>query len=283
MLHQSLASEREFKDAALKIVGTCEQALSSPRMMMNSLLADAKSQLDRLVAGHERLLLFTPQYEKVHPYLSACITRIELARFQDNQAGDMHGLGGFAGGILGFVADLSTQSEIDYARAYMHDLRIILGASYGSPTAVQDLEDRDARDAGESCGADDATGHYAKPAPQTFSDAQRAISAIGKVTSSNIGDYTINGKVRYGLQSVKLRVTIHPNGATSKVIAEAESDDLWNAGGKSVVNRFLEALDRSNDPTYAPDRQGVSTAKLIGMIALFLVIFLILYSLIIAP
>lgn len=278
MLHQSLASEREFKDAALKIVGTCEEALSSPRMMMNSLIADAKSQLDRLVAGQERLLLFTPNYDKVHPYLSACITRIELARFQDHQAGDMHGLGGFAGGILGFVADLSTQSEIDYAKAYMHDLRILLGASSGSPTAVQDLEDRDARDAGESCEANDATGHYAKPAPQAFSAAQKAVSAIGKVTSSNIGDYTINGKVRYGLQSVKLRVTIRPNGATSNVVAEAESDDLWNAGGKSVVNRFLEALDRSNDPKYVPDRQGMSTGKLIVMIALFLMILVILFS-----
>lgn len=131
-------AESDFKDAALQIVGTCDRALNSPRMYIESIVAEARSQLDRLRAKYSQFL-DQPKYKDVDSYLFACVIYTEMAKRHDDHACEVHGAGGLVGGIMGFVADLQTGSEIDRVNAYMHDIRIMLGAMPGSPTAVKDL------------------------------------------------------------------------------------------------------------------------------------------------
>jgi hypothetical protein len=111
-----------------------------------------------------------------------------------------------------------------------------------------------------------------KSLAEAFADAEKALAIMGTVTSSNTSDCTLRGKTRYGLQSVKIAVSVRASGLTSIISATAQSDDVWNTGGKSAVERFYEALDNSDNPDYAPSRNGATPLRTLLAIAAFLLV-----------
>ena len=124
------------------------------------------------------------------------------------------------------------------------------------------------------------TQEYTKPVAEAFSDAQKALSAIGRVTNSDPIRHTLQGKTRYGLQGVKLQITITHSDAGSTVCASANSDDVWDAGGKSAVKRFHDALKSVDDPTYSPRKNGLTPLQTTAGVSAFLLILLGIMALI---
>lgn len=141
---QTNADEGEFKDAGLQIVGTCERALSSPRMFVDSIISEAESQLDRLKAKYQSYLS-SKKYDRVYTHLFCCISSVRIVMTQDGIAGKWADFGGAVGGLLGFSANLQKDKDIRRVNAYTSDLRIMLGAAHGTPDAVDRLpaDDRD--------------------------------------------------------------------------------------------------------------------------------------------
>jgi hypothetical protein len=86
---------------------------------------------------------------------------------------------------------------------------------------------------------------YPKPADAAIADLERAFAAIGKVVEVSRVTSTITGKTRFGLQSVKLRVSVIDQGAGRSVIQiQGFGDDVWGGSARKGTNKLIRALDR---------------------------------------
>jgi hypothetical protein len=111
----------------------------------------------------------------------------------------------------------------------------------------------------------------------TMSKVANAINLLGKVTEQNVQKQYIAGKIKYGLQSVKVRVSVVPVGQNQcRVVVQGSSDDVWGAGAKNVTRRLMETLRNLDNPGYKPDRLGIHPLALAGVvIGLFVLVILI--------
>jgi hypothetical protein len=93
---------------------------------------------------------------------------------------------------------------------------------------------------GESGG----TIQYPKSAPETLADLERAFSSIGKVVEVSKLTASVTGKTRYGLQSVKLRISVLDQGTERSTIQiQGFGDDIWGAGARKGTDKLIRALE----------------------------------------
>lgn len=119
---------------------------------------------------------------------------------------------------------------------------------------------------------------YGKTPSETIMDLEKALNIIGNVQSVDRTALTIHGKTKYGLQTVNIRATITGSESNSKITIDALSDDAWGAGAKNGIQRLLEALQNIENPDYQPNRTGISSTNLALRVALFLIIFVIVFG-----
>ncbi|MBB5036163.1 hypothetical protein [Prosthecobacter dejongeii] len=125
----STDEEKRFRIDALQIVTTCEQALQSPRMLIDSVLAEADGKLGGLRVNY-RSFLGMEKYDKVEGYLMCLINSVKHVQNTDSstshQSDDL---------LVGLIDKGNRMIRMDQAMrmptAYIHDLKIILGAGYG--------------------------------------------------------------------------------------------------------------------------------------------------------
>ena len=121
---------------------------------------------------------------------------------------------------------------------------------------------------------------YDKSASETFVDVQKALDMIGKVKNSDNIALTIEGTSRYGLQSVKLKVKVTPQGEASSLAISAFSDDVWAAGAKNGIKRLQEVMANLGNPDYVPSKTGMKPAsmafRLMGFVFVLLIVVAIL-------
>jgi hypothetical protein len=129
--------EKRFQTDALQIVTTCERALHSPRMMFSSILAEAEGMLGALRVNY-RNQLSAEKHINVEPYLVGLIGMTKLVQEADESCAGLGGEG-LAGLLNASNSKLLMNQAMRRPRAYMHDLRIILGAAYGTVGEVERL------------------------------------------------------------------------------------------------------------------------------------------------
>lgn len=79
---------------------------------------------------------------------------------------------------------------------------------------------------------------------ETMSDLQTALGSIGKVLEVSPALKTIVGRCRYGLQAVKLRISVVDTGRGSSMIKiVAFGDDIWGGGARKGTDKLMKALD----------------------------------------
>lgn len=101
-----------------------------------------------------------------------------------------------------------------------------------------------------------------------------AISRLGFVKSRE-GSQAIQGCIKYGLQSVRVRASLveRVNGQTTVVI-QASGDDIWGAAAKNVTERLVEMLLNHDNSGYQPDRLGMHPGALVGLLISFVFVLL---------
>jgi serine/threonine protein kinase len=106
-----------------------------------------------------------------------------------------------------------------------------------------------------------------------------ALERLGTVTGKDPEKQSVLGKVRYGLQSVKVRASVaEDEPGRSRVVIQASSDDVWGAGARSATKRLVEVVRNLNTPGYQPDRLGINPAALIGMLLAFAILTSVIAS-----
>lgn len=85
-----------------------------------------------------------------------------------------------------------------------------------------------------------------QPPISAFTAVVATLGRIGKVTAQNPSMGLIEGCIRYGLNSVKIRVSVRADGPRcSTVIVESAKGDVWGVAGKAVTEMLMEALTTS--------------------------------------
>jgi hypothetical protein len=76
-----------------------------------------------------------------------------------------------------------------------------------------------------------------------FDRATAAMAKVGKVIEVDPQDRFLRGSTRYGLQKVRLKITIEQDGADSLVTIDALADDVWGKGARSGIEKLRNALE----------------------------------------
>ena len=81
-------------------------------------------------------------------------------------------------------------------------------------------------------------------APEAYGLAQRAMASIGKVEQASEVTGSLVGKARYGLNPVRLRVSVRTGSVPGTAIIEVGGvgQDVWGAASRKIADRFVAAL-----------------------------------------
>ena len=118
---------------------------------------------------------------------------------------------------------------------------------------------------------------FLSPFGIAFEHVSRAIGQLGTLKRQDKTQQFVEGRIKYGLQSVKVHVSLieRVEGETTAVI-QASSDDIWGAGAKSATKRLVETLVNLDNPGYQPDRLGIHPAALVGLLIGFVYLVMII-------
>jgi len=77
-----------------------------------------------------------------------------------------------------------------------------------------------------------------------FERLQRAFATIGKVEETNLGTRSLNGKARYGMNPVRLRISVlsGPSADTAVLDIQGRGQDVWGVASRKVIDRLAAAL-----------------------------------------
>jgi hypothetical protein len=88
------------------------------------------------------------------------------------------------------------------------------------------------------------TIQYPKPSAAALFDVEQACKSIGKVTEVSKLTSSITVRTRYGLQSVKLRVSIMDAGeGRSAIQIQGFGDDVWGGAARKGTDKLIRALE----------------------------------------
>jgi hypothetical protein len=94
-------------------------------------------------------------------------------------------------------------------------------------------------------GESSRTFQYGKDRGAALADLQQAFAKVGSMVELNESTSTVVGRTRYGLQSVKLRVSVMdgPAEGTSVVTINGFGDDIWGGGARKGADKLVRALE----------------------------------------
>jgi len=75
-----------------------------------------------------------------------------------------------------------------------------------------------------------------------FAMCQKAGDSIGSVLECNPLTNSLTVKTRYGLQSVKLRISLKPQEGGTLISFVGAGDDIWGGGARKGIDKFIAAL-----------------------------------------
>lgn len=86
-----------------------------------------------------------------------------------------------------------------------------------------------------------------------------SLNKVGKLSSDQPESQFFTGKIYYGLNSIRVRISYYsrlPNETVA--VVQVQTNDLWGIGKPSVAARYIETVKNSKNPGYSPDRVGMS-------------------------
>lgn len=80
-------------------------------------------------------------------------------------------------------------------------------------------------------------------------NVRSALERVGRVTTVNTAEQSVEGKVRFGLQSARLRISaVETERGRTRVVVQASGDDVWGAAAKNATRRLVYQRSCKTDP-----------------------------------
>ena len=113
----------------------------------------------------------------------------------------------------------------------------------------------------------------AAPRGVAFEHVAEAIQKLGTLKQRGPDETFIDGRMRYGLQSVAIRVSlVERDPGQTTVVIQGSSDDVWGMGAKNASKRLVSMLENLGNPGFKADRLGISPLALAGVVVGFVVV-----------
>jgi hypothetical protein len=82
------------------------------------------------------------------------------------------------------------------------------------------------------------------PPDVAFERLQAAFSSIGSVEETSSLTRTLTGKARYGLNPVRLRISVLSgfSGESAVLDIQGRGQDVWGVASRKVIDRLVDAL-----------------------------------------
>lgn len=127
--------------------------------------------------------------------------------------------------------------------------------------------------------------NYHKSAIGTLADLEKVLTRIGIVNSVDQTEYSIKGKTKYGLQTVKIEATINGIGDESVISFTAKSDDIGGVGAKDGLKRLIEMMSNVDNLDFEVSETVFDTPKwlvwayfLLGGLGILVIGILLIYN-----
>jgi len=78
---------------------------------------------------------------------------------------------------------------------------------------------------------------------KVFSVLQKAITNIGHIDEINKKTKTIIAKTRYGLQTVKIRISLVPKNDGIIINFNGFADDIWGGGARKGIDKIANEFE----------------------------------------
>jgi TIR domain len=99
-----------------------------------------------------------------------------------------------------------------------------------------------------------------------------SLSRLGRVTSVDAALQIVEGKVRVGLSSARLRMVVTPlDRARTRIVVQPAGGGDWGFASRNASRRLLDTLSNLTNPGYSVNRRGARRAALLAL-ALTLVV-----------
>lgn len=113
------------------------------------------------------------------------------------------------------------------------------------------------------------------PREEACEHAAEALEKLGTVKQRDPGHAFIDGRMRYGLQSVAMRISlVERDAGQTTVVIQGSSDDAWGMGAKNATKRLIQMLENLDNPGFKADRLGINPVALVGIVVGFIVLLL---------
>lgn len=119
------------------------------------------------------------------------------------------------------------------------------------------------------------------PRSAAFEHVAEALEKLGTVKQRDPNETFIDGRIRFGMQSVAMRVSLVERGpGQTTVVIQGSSDDVLGMGAKNASKRLVQMLENLDNPGFKADRLGMHPLALVGVvIGLGFVIWLVMEKL----
>ena len=105
------------------------------------------------------------------------------------------------------------------------------------------------------------------PRSVAFGHVAEAIQKLGTVKQRDSNHTFIDGRIRFGFQSVAMRVSlVERDPGQTTVVMQGSSDDVWGMGAKNASKRLVQTLENLDNPGFKPDRLGIHPLALVGVV-----------------
>lgn len=116
---------------------------------------------------------------------------------------------------------------------------------------------------------------YEKNLAETFADIEKAFIAIGKIQQIDRQAFTIQGKTKYGLQTVYINAQVEVADGKTKVVFHGKSDDFGAVGAQRAIDNLINTMQNLDNINYVPSK--TSGVKPLWVIALCIQIALSIF------
>lgn len=119
------------------------------------------------------------------------------------------------------------------------------------------------------------------PRSVAFEQVAEAIERLGTLKQRDPNETFIDGRIRFGLQSVAMRVSlVERDPGQTTVVIQGSSDDAFGMGAKNASKRLVQMLENLDNPGFKADRLGIHPLALVGVVIGFcFILFLMMEKL----